>query len=168
MKNTLEGINSRINEEELTVSWKRVVEITAMEQNKGKRMKTVRPLEQHQIHHHLHYGALLHSGLVSLSVAVSLPRFLCVFSLLSLSFPLKGPCSVAHKRRVFVCLAGPDSSPGHLSPAVHSRLRVPGSPAFGAGTQVVGGLHRRGCGRWSEPALGPGCSRGGPGLASSL
>ena len=42
MKNTLEGINSRINEaEELTVSWKRVVEITAMEQNKGKRMKTV-------------------------------------------------------------------------------------------------------------------------------
>ena len=56
MKNTLEGINSRINEEELTVSWKRVVEITAMEQNKGKRMKTVRPLEQHQIHQHLHYG----------------------------------------------------------------------------------------------------------------
>ena len=37
MKNTLEGINSRINEaEELTLNWKSAVEITAMEQNKGK------------------------------------------------------------------------------------------------------------------------------------
>ena len=37
LKNTLEGINSRINEaEELTVNGKRAVEITAMEQSKGK------------------------------------------------------------------------------------------------------------------------------------
>ena len=42
MKNTPEGINSRINEAEaLTVDWKRVAEISAMEQNKGKRMKRV-------------------------------------------------------------------------------------------------------------------------------
>ena len=37
LKNTLEGINSRINEaEELTLNWKSAVEITAMEQYKGK------------------------------------------------------------------------------------------------------------------------------------
>ena len=42
MKNALEGINSRINEaEELTTNWKRLAEITTMEQNKEKRMKTV-------------------------------------------------------------------------------------------------------------------------------
>ena len=41
MKNALEGINSRINEaEELTANWKRLAEITTMEQNKEKRMKT--------------------------------------------------------------------------------------------------------------------------------
>ena len=41
MKNTLEGINSRITEAEERVSdlEDRMVEITATEQNKGKRMK---------------------------------------------------------------------------------------------------------------------------------
>ena len=41
MKNTLEGINSRINEAEEQISEleDRLVEITAMEQNKEKRMK---------------------------------------------------------------------------------------------------------------------------------
>ena len=41
MKNTLEGINSRINEAEEQISEleDRVVEITATEQNKEKRMK---------------------------------------------------------------------------------------------------------------------------------
>ena len=41
MKNTLEGINSRINEAEERISEleNRVVEITAAEQNKEKRMK---------------------------------------------------------------------------------------------------------------------------------
>ena len=41
MKNTLEGINSRINKAEERVSEleDRVVEITAKEQNKEKRMK---------------------------------------------------------------------------------------------------------------------------------
>ena len=41
MKNTLEGINSRITETEEQVSEleDRMVESTAMEQNKGKRMK---------------------------------------------------------------------------------------------------------------------------------
>ena len=41
MKNTLEGINSRKNEAEEQVSdlQDKMVELTAMEQNKGKRMK---------------------------------------------------------------------------------------------------------------------------------
>ena len=41
MKNTLEGINSRVNETEewISVLEDRFVEITAMEQNKVKRMK---------------------------------------------------------------------------------------------------------------------------------
>ena len=41
MKNTLEGINSRINgaEERISDLEDRMVEITAMEQNKEKRMK---------------------------------------------------------------------------------------------------------------------------------
>ena len=42
MKNTLEGINSRITdaEEQISDLEDRMVEITATEQNKGKRMKT--------------------------------------------------------------------------------------------------------------------------------
>ena len=77
------------------------------------------------------------------------PGFSVPPPLLSPSLPLRGPCSV--------CPAGPVSRAGRLSPTIHSRLRVPGSPALWAGTRVIGGLHRRGCGRWSEPALGPGC-----------
>lgn len=77
------------------------------------------------------------------------PGFSVPPSLLSPFLSLRGSCSV--------CPAGPVSSAGRLSPTIHSRLRVPGSPALWAGTQVIGGLHRRGCGRWSEPALGPGC-----------
>ena len=44
MKNTLEGINSRITEAEELISEleDRVVEITATEQNKEKRMKKMR------------------------------------------------------------------------------------------------------------------------------
>ena len=50
MKNTLEGINSRITEaeEQLTELQDRMVEITVMEQNKEKRMK--KKLGQSQRH----------------------------------------------------------------------------------------------------------------------
>ena len=43
MKNTLEGTNSRITESEEWISdlEDRMVEITAVEQNKGKRMKSI-------------------------------------------------------------------------------------------------------------------------------
>ena len=54
MKNTLEGINSRINkaEERISELEDRVVEITAVEQNKEKKNETKwgqsqRPLGQH-------------------------------------------------------------------------------------------------------------------------
>ena len=54
MKNTLEGINSRITEAEERISdlEDRMVEFTAVEQNKEKRMKrnediSKRPLGQH-------------------------------------------------------------------------------------------------------------------------
>ena len=42
IKNTLEGINSTISEEEWIIELKgRMVEVTAEEQNKGKRMKRI-------------------------------------------------------------------------------------------------------------------------------
>ena len=53
MKNTLEGINSRITEAKKQISdlEDRMVEFTAREQNKEKRMKrnedSLRPLRQH-------------------------------------------------------------------------------------------------------------------------
>ena len=58
MINTLEGINSRTNEAEEVED--RVVEITAMEQNKERRMKKKsgefkRPLGQRQMHQVSHY-----------------------------------------------------------------------------------------------------------------
>ena len=54
IKNTLEGNISRINKAEKWISKleDRLVEITAMEQNKGKKMKWEqfkRPLGQHQL-----------------------------------------------------------------------------------------------------------------------
>ena len=44
MKNTLEGINSRITEAEVQISDQedKMVEITAVEQNKEKRMKEIK------------------------------------------------------------------------------------------------------------------------------
>ena len=56
IKNTLEGINSRISEAEERVSKleDKMVEITAVEQNKVKRMKrtedSLRPLGQYQMY----------------------------------------------------------------------------------------------------------------------
>ena len=53
MKNTLEGLNSRINEAEEQISEleDRLVEITAVKQNKERRMKSnedsLKPLGQH-------------------------------------------------------------------------------------------------------------------------
>ena len=51
MKNTLEGINSRITEAEEWISEleDRMVEITAKEQNKEKRMKRIEPRRNGQI-----------------------------------------------------------------------------------------------------------------------
>ena len=48
MKNTLEGINSRINESEEQISEleDKVVEITSTEQNKVKRMKDMRTVSE--------------------------------------------------------------------------------------------------------------------------
>ena len=60
IKNSLEGINSRITEAEEWISdlEDKIVEITTTEQNKEKRMKKgqyQRPLEQHEMHQHSNY-----------------------------------------------------------------------------------------------------------------
>ena len=61
VKNTLEGINSRLND---TKEWIRELEerelkITAAEQNIEKRMeRPKRPLGQHQVHQHSHNRGL--------------------------------------------------------------------------------------------------------------
>ena len=60
MENTPEGIDSRINdaEEQRSELEDRMVEISAMEQNKQKRMKIKndkRPPGQQQTHQHSHY-----------------------------------------------------------------------------------------------------------------
>ena len=59
MKNTLEGISSRITEAEEWISdlEDRMVKFTAVKQNKEKRMKRQpkRPLGQNKIHQHSHY-----------------------------------------------------------------------------------------------------------------
>ena len=61
IKSTLEGINSRIPEEEERISQLeyKMVEITSEEQNKVKRMKrtddSLRDLKQYQMHKHLNY-----------------------------------------------------------------------------------------------------------------
>ena len=60
LKNTLEGINSRIAEAEERISElkDKMVEITSEDQNKVKRMKrTQRPLGQYQIYQHLNYSS---------------------------------------------------------------------------------------------------------------
>ena len=64
IKNTLEGINSRISEAEELISELKdnMLEITSVEQNKVKRMKkkktgqSQRPLGQYQMHQHSNYG----------------------------------------------------------------------------------------------------------------
>ena len=62
VKNSLEGINSRITEAEERISdlEDKIVEITTTEQNKEKRMKRIedksqRPLGQHVTHQHSSY-----------------------------------------------------------------------------------------------------------------
>ena len=61
IKNTLEGINSRISvaEEWISELEDKMVAITSEEQNKVKRMKrtedSLRPLGQYQMHQHLNY-----------------------------------------------------------------------------------------------------------------
>ena len=60
IKNTLEGINSRISEaERISELEDKVVEITSEEQNKVKRMKrtedSLRPLGQYETHQHSNY-----------------------------------------------------------------------------------------------------------------
>ena len=57
IKNTPEGVNSRISEAEERISEleDKMVEITSEEQNKVKRMKRTRPMGQYQMHQHLNY-----------------------------------------------------------------------------------------------------------------
>ena len=68
IKNTLEGINSRISEAEEQISEleDKMVEITSEEQNKVKRMKrtedSLRPLGQYQMHQHSNYRDLSPRG----------------------------------------------------------------------------------------------------------
>lgn len=64
---------------------------------------------------------------------------------------------MSHTSVVCSCVwLGLSLAPGHLSS--HSQPSLSAWQTYvRGGDSGVGGLHRRGCGRWSEPTLGPGC-----------